>query len=555
MQKAVKTMRKRCLSATLVLAMILAILLSTPLMASAAVGETFTVNNIEDVSITYMVLTESDTAGTVEMGTGTYSSAIPTATAGALTIPNEVTYAGKTYAVTSIGRYALYNCSTLTSVAIPDSVTNIGTSAFAYCTALMNVTIPDGVTRIGDTAFSGCTMLTEITIPDKVISIGEAAFSLCTALMNVTIPDSVQNIGDWVFSGCLSLHTFTVSPLNHRYTSDGGVLFNENKTVLIAYPSANGHYLIPNGVTSIGNGAFQHCAALTDVTMGNGVQSIGDNAFYDCRALTSATIPDGVTEIGRWAFYGCRALASVTFDGDAPALIRNNAFTGIPGNAIAYVWPDATGFPMEGESWNGLTVQCRTPAVTSIDTGSITTLVSGYAAVLPVNVEGSRIAGKELTLSILNEEDEIVYTSEAFTLTDNTFSTKLNLGKDIMNLPVGEYKVAATGDGVTSAQCSLIIAPSLPEYWEASVFESRYADKEMLEIRFPEVYYARTFNGDVFVNGTKYDFTVVGHSIFVPDAPVSVGTQVKITGVKYPDLFPSYSFTFTVDITQPNEDI
>ena len=77
-----------------------------------------------------------------------------------------------------------------------------------------------------------------------------------------------------------------------------------------------------------------------------------------------------------------------------------------------------------------------------------------------------------------------------------------------------------------------------------NVVKGSFQDKETLEIRFPEVGYERTFTGDVTVNGKKYNFAVVGNSIFVPGAPTSGMITVKVTGVRYPVLFPSYSFPF-----------
>jgi len=99
-----------------------------------------------------------------------------------ITIPREID--GKP--VTSIGSYAFSCCSSLTSIAIPDSVTSIGNSAFAYCTSLASITIPDSVTSIGSYAFSCCSSLTSITIPDGVTSIGNNAFRHCTSLASIT---------------------------------------------------------------------------------------------------------------------------------------------------------------------------------------------------------------------------------------------------------------------------------------------------------------------------------------------------------------------------------
>ena len=154
---------------------------------------------------------------------------------GSLSIPPTVTYNGKTYSVTSIGKYAFYQCYSLTSVDIPNSVTSIENCAFQNC-RLTSVDIPNSTTSIANSAFRGCTSLVSIsvasgnakydsryncnaiietasntliigckntTIPNSVTSIGYAAFCNCSSLTNMTIPNSVNNIGDYAFDGCI----------------------------------------------------------------------------------------------------------------------------------------------------------------------------------------------------------------------------------------------------------------------------------------------------------------------------------------------------------------
>lgn len=85
-----------------------------------------------------------------------YSSSNKKIYVGNIVIPESVTYNGKTYPVTSIGFYAFYSCSDLTSVTIPNSVTIIDGRAFESCSSLTNVTIPNSVTTIGGSAFYKC---------------------------------------------------------------------------------------------------------------------------------------------------------------------------------------------------------------------------------------------------------------------------------------------------------------------------------------------------------------------------------------------------------------
>ena len=123
----------------------------------------------------------------------------------AVNIPSTVIFQGTTYVVTSIGPYAFYKCTGLTSVTIGNSVTSIGNSAFAGCSGLRSIVIPNSVISIGPYAFYECTGLTSVTIPNSVTSIESGAFRYCISLTSVTIGNSVTSIGLQAFEGCRSL--------------------------------------------------------------------------------------------------------------------------------------------------------------------------------------------------------------------------------------------------------------------------------------------------------------------------------------------------------------
>ena len=134
-----------------------------------------------------------------------------------------------------------------------------------------------------------------------------------SSVKKIVIEEGVTSIGESAFENC-SLTSITIPK---SVTSIGDDAFYNCSSLT--------SITIPKNVTSIGNSVFENCSSLTDITIPDSVTSIGNWAFLNCSSLTSITIPKSVTSIGSYAFYNCRSLTSITIP-DSVTSIEESAF-------------------------------------------------------------------------------------------------------------------------------------------------------------------------------------------------------------------------------------
>lgn len=254
--------------------------------------------------------------------------------------------------VTEIGESAFFGCTGLTSLAIPSSVTNIEnySNAFSSCTGLTSITVDaanpnysslNGVLfNKSKTSLIKCPagFIGSYSIPSNVTLIESYAFVNCLGLTGVTIPASVTIIGSYAFSGCSGLTIIMVDAANTNYSSQGGVLFNKSKTLLIQCPPAglNGSYAIPGSVTYIGSNSFYGCSGLTAVNIPGSVTRIGQGAFSGCTGLVNVTIPSSVIYLDDGIFFDCTGLTSVALPSSLQS-IGSSVFRGCTGLTVVTI--------------------------------------------------------------------------------------------------------------------------------------------------------------------------------------------------------------------------
>lgn len=191
----------------------------------------------------------------------------------------------------------------------------IADEAFANAKNITQISIPGSVKIIGARAFSQCGELTSVQLGDGVESIGVEAFAGCSKLKQIKISKSVSDIGEYAFLECASLSDIQIDNNNQTYRSVTNCIINIPDKSLIY---GNQHSVIPNdgSIKRIEAVAFYKSAGLREVVLPDGLQSIGNGAFGGCKDLIKVSIPLSVERVGRGAFNDCELLRYNNHNGD-----------------------------------------------------------------------------------------------------------------------------------------------------------------------------------------------------------------------------------------------
>lgn len=225
--------------------------------------------------------------------------------------------------LSKIGNEAFYNQNRLKSVTIPDTIAEIGEHAFERCSILTNLTISPrntelnigneafksigissidilNIYKLGSGVFSYCDNLTTATLEEGITKIEDSTFYQ-SSLTNLTVPSTLTNVGAGSLAHTRISNNVYESILEKNIDTIGSGAF--------AGTDLTGEIVVPNKVTTLGDGVFSGCIGITKATIEmNSITKLPNSTFENCTGLTSYVLPESIVEIGDSAFKGCTGL-------------------------------------------------------------------------------------------------------------------------------------------------------------------------------------------------------------------------------------------------------
>lgn len=210
---------------------------------------------------------------------------------------------------------------------------------FKDCTSLSSVIIPEGVRTIEGEAFRGCLRLQEITIGSNVDTIRDAAFNECDSLKTIhgytgsyaetfaknndidfdsigEVPEPPAPTGMKINVGnnavaTVTGDTVTITGTGETYDDCWWADINDSANELDK--TSIKHIIVEDGITSLGSRLFRKFNNVETIDLPTSLTKIKNWTFQNCGSLKSISIPEGVTEIGNGIFNDCVSLKNITF--------------------------------------------------------------------------------------------------------------------------------------------------------------------------------------------------------------------------------------------------
>lgn len=420
-----------------------------------------------------------------------------------------------------IGKYAFDECTALKMLVLPSTLKTLEKRAFYGCTSLESIDIPEGVHTIGEFVFEKCTSLSDITLPEGIKSIDATAFKN-TAFFNdktyvkdntfrygdyllrfsyagndnsiVHIEDGIKVIADNAFVGSsdfartinelhipASVTVFNRNALSHSYliqrifvdeantcysSDESGVVYNKDKTVLVAYPAGKPEpeFTVPDTVKEIAPYAFNSCKYLESVVLPDGLLKIGEYAFqmnyYPSIGIKTINFPNTITEIGAAAFTQSNLSSVVLPEGLKE--IESSAFSSCPSLKSVYIPGSITKIDAAAFSHSGLeTVTiAENSSLKEIEENAFDSCSSLKSINLPDSVSyiGNEAFIYCSSLTNINIPDSLTAVKE-FTFF-NTGLTEVTIPNGIVNIEKRAFDACKGLNSINIADSAIHIEPS-----------------------------------------------------------------------------------------------
>ena len=257
-----------------------------------------------------------------------------------------------------------------------------------------------------------------VVIEEGVSGLGRFLFYGCP-MKTVTLPASLDSMSVSAFNRCENFVSFVVDPDNNKYSSKDGVLFNKAQTKLNRYPTGRkGEYVVPNGVTKLGYGAFNACYDLTAVALPNGLVTLGEAAFYACLSLTEIAIPSTVDTIGQYAFTYCESLANIVNFAAKPQEVDTAVFSGINKQTCKLYVPEASKRAYQGATgWNLFANIVAIPQAVEVETAEVQ----------------AEPTSNSVVITWPEADDATTYTIEIYKGTEKVYTLTFNEAGELIN--------------------------------------------------------------------------------------------------------------------------